>query len=564
MKVKSIKRLFTRKSSWAVVYAVYLSLILLSLNAFYAEITVDDIREKMDDSYTYHLTFRKDGVTTHYDVTRHDTSKPGRIQLTYYTQANKLEVSRVENIKTIKIDVNSLFNDESARVFKYNPSEITGMDMDYWLEAGDGIFTVEFKIARSEPIESMTFTKFPPPYSVLVDNEEVWDTDSGINYTIDDNSITIKGIPAGKQTVVIIDWNKKVNKLPIPRFTMDPARDADVNHNITFDGSGSRDPDGEIITWIWDFGDNVTLSGKDRSKTVHAYSKPGTYTVRLTVRDNAVPYGQAWVEKTMNVSYGAGQDTDDDDLPDYWEWANFHDLDETKTGDADGDGYANGLEYLAETDPADDSSHRDDSDSDTLPDLWEWEYFEDLDEGAGDDTDSDGYSNRNELDAGTDPSDATSKPEVPGEDDEGLLGMGTVAGLDVLYIIIIVLVIFTLIMILVLRRIDKEKERERKEAEARDAARASVRRSFERRPPPGPPIIAPVREPAYGPSAGPPAVPPLDLALIKEELGKKYGPSETEVVLEVRAVKGDGTRCLVCGEPVRPGTVNCPVCEAQI
>jgi len=52
---------------------------------------------------------------------------------------------------------------------------------------------------------------------------------------------------------------------------------------IRFDGSGSRDPDGVIRAWTWDFGDGNAGSGVNAS---HQYTQSGVYTVRLTVMDN--------------------------------------------------------------------------------------------------------------------------------------------------------------------------------------------------------------------------------------------------------------------------------------
>ena len=57
----------------------------------------------------------------------------------------------------------------------------------------------------------------------------------------------------------------------------------DINTAITFDGSGSYDSDGTIVSYAWDFGDGST--GTDIS-TTHSYSLPGDYTVTLTVTDN--------------------------------------------------------------------------------------------------------------------------------------------------------------------------------------------------------------------------------------------------------------------------------------
>ena len=51
----------------------------------------------------------------------------------------------------------------------------------------------------------------------------------------------------------------------------------------SFDGSGSRDPDGTITNYFWNFGNGVTASGPLVSDT---YAKGGQYTVTLLVEDN--------------------------------------------------------------------------------------------------------------------------------------------------------------------------------------------------------------------------------------------------------------------------------------
>jgi len=50
-----------------------------------------------------------------------------------------------------------------------------------------------------------------------------------------------------------------------------------------FDGSGSSDPDGTIVSYEWDFGDGATGSGITVS---HTYVAAGDYTVMLTVTDD--------------------------------------------------------------------------------------------------------------------------------------------------------------------------------------------------------------------------------------------------------------------------------------
>ena len=54
---------------------------------------------------------------------------------------------------------------------------------------------------------------------------------------------------------------------------------------ILFDGSASFDPDGDALTYSWDFGDGNLGSGMSPS---HSYAVAGDYTVRLTVNDGTV------------------------------------------------------------------------------------------------------------------------------------------------------------------------------------------------------------------------------------------------------------------------------------
>jgi PKD repeat protein len=51
-----------------------------------------------------------------------------------------------------------------------------------------------------------------------------------------------------------------------------------------FDGSGSFDPDGEIVKYEWDFGDGNTDESKESVE--YCYEASGTYTATLTVTDN--------------------------------------------------------------------------------------------------------------------------------------------------------------------------------------------------------------------------------------------------------------------------------------
>jgi len=62
------------------------------------------------------------------------------------------------------------------------------------------------------------------------------------------------------------------------------AGSAVVGQSITFDASGSRDPEGGPLTFLWSFFDlDIDKSGPTVSQS---YSTPGTKTIGLTVTDN--------------------------------------------------------------------------------------------------------------------------------------------------------------------------------------------------------------------------------------------------------------------------------------
>lgn len=68
---------------------------------------------------------------------------------------------------------------------------------------------------------------------------------------------------------------------------------------VSFDGSGSYDTDGTIVSYAWYFGDGATDTGVT---TTHTYAGAGTYIVSLVVTDNgtATDTAQTTAEITIN------------------------------------------------------------------------------------------------------------------------------------------------------------------------------------------------------------------------------------------------------------------------
>ena len=73
---------------------------------------------------------------------------------------------------------------------------------------------------------------------------------------------------------------------------------------VSFDGTGSSDPEGPIANYKWDFGDGIVHSGQSLSTDDHQYQTSGQYTAVLTVTDGQGATDQDAVQ--INVSSQGG------------------------------------------------------------------------------------------------------------------------------------------------------------------------------------------------------------------------------------------------------------------
>jgi outer membrane protein OmpA-like peptidoglycan-associated protein len=70
-----------------------------------------------------------------------------------------------------------------------------------------------------------------------------------------------------------------------PTVRLQAPAEGEVNALLTFSGEGSSDPDGDQLTYTWDFGDGTPTASFTFPNATHRYAQIGNYPVRLTVTD---------------------------------------------------------------------------------------------------------------------------------------------------------------------------------------------------------------------------------------------------------------------------------------
>jgi len=174
------------------------------------------------------------------------------------------------------------------------------------------IRSVRIEGVNAATLPEANFTYFPePPLAKQLVNFDAssskpnggniisyrWDFGDETPVVIETDSITTHGYTeVGSYTVnlTVIDsegLNDTKSKLitvlqqPIAIFTYYPE-DLLVDDAVTFNAFDSKDEDGEIVSYAWDFGDEAPVVIETGPVTTHAYTTGGTYMAELTVTDN--------------------------------------------------------------------------------------------------------------------------------------------------------------------------------------------------------------------------------------------------------------------------------------
>ncbi len=138
------------------------------------------------------------------------------------------------------------------------------------------------------------------PYSGYwkVGGDTTWGGTSS-NYlsgTLDEAAIYSYELSAARVSAHFSAGGGVLNQDPTAAFTS-----ATNQRRAAFDAAGSADPDGTIVRYDWDFGDDSTGSG---ATPAHVYGASGTYAVKLTVTDNKG--GKGTVTRSVTIAAPAG------------------------------------------------------------------------------------------------------------------------------------------------------------------------------------------------------------------------------------------------------------------
>ncbi|MDX6609099.1 MAG: hypothetical protein QOF85_1024 [Solirubrobacterales bacterium] len=144
------------------------------------------------------------------------------------------------------------------------------------------------------------------------DGNGTFETNSGTNPKVSHSysaegeyTVRLRVTDNGGATDTAVRTLTIINNLPpTASFTANPSVIV-KGGEISFNGSGSSDPDGTIAKYEWDFDGNGTYETNGGSNPVigHIYSTPGAYTVGLRVTDN----GGKTATTTRPVSVNSGE-----------------------------------------------------------------------------------------------------------------------------------------------------------------------------------------------------------------------------------------------------------------
>lgn len=139
------------------------------------------------------------------------------------------------------------------------------------------LYTTISSLTETISVTNIYCGEYGKPQAVFVNGEkknesDVWNYSSRV--------LTITCLVTDN-TNIVVDFNQK------PMAVLAVSKTCPkVNKTITFNGTASYDPDGEVVYYFFDFGDGTNSSWTTLSVVEHSYAREGTYNATLTVMDD--------------------------------------------------------------------------------------------------------------------------------------------------------------------------------------------------------------------------------------------------------------------------------------
>ncbi len=213
------------------------------------------------------------GATNEYWLTISVSPDPSKVLLVKAIQMSLQSVSQTRNAKAI-VSIDNLNYTPVANATV--TGQWSGLVSGQATGLTDANGNVSF-LSPDVPASSGTVT-----FSITNVSAPAYTYDSSLN-TVTQNSISVTQL---------------VNQAPVARITADQT-EGTAPLAVQFDGSGSSDPDGSIVSYQWNFGNGLTAKGPAASTT---YDTPGTYDATLTVTDNSGATNTATMVITVSSS----------------------------------------------------------------------------------------------------------------------------------------------------------------------------------------------------------------------------------------------------------------------